>query len=199
MKTNSRFITTAKAAIAAIVTYQLLLIVLILLRPDLDPYWHTISEWAIGPYGWLMTIGFMLSSISYCALFWTVRTQISGVSGWLGIGTLLICSNRGVWGRCVYHGSVRGPAAYDARDFARRLRLSSGYAAPLRCPGYQSEHCLEKSRMGNGSKGVAAHRGLATCNVDRVHYPSRSLCGTSRSKRTRPRGLDRLSAQSCIP
>ncbi len=23
----------------------------LLIRPDLDPSWHTISEWAIGPYG----------------------------------------------------------------------------------------------------------------------------------------------------
>ena len=84
--------TAAKVAIAAIVTYQILLIILILLRPDLDPYWHTISEWAIGPYGWLMTIGFILSSASYFALFITLRRQISGVVRWIGLGILLICS-----------------------------------------------------------------------------------------------------------
>ena len=39
----------ARLAIAAIATYQVLLIVLIFLRSDLDPSWHTISEWAIGP------------------------------------------------------------------------------------------------------------------------------------------------------
>ena len=42
----------ARLAIAAIITYQLVLIALIFLRPDLDPSWHTISEWAIGSYGW---------------------------------------------------------------------------------------------------------------------------------------------------
>ena len=44
----------ARMAIAAAALYQLLLFTLIALRPDLDPYWHTISEWAIGPWGWLM-------------------------------------------------------------------------------------------------------------------------------------------------
>jgi hypothetical protein len=39
----------ARLAIAAIVTYQVLLMTLIRIRPDLDPAWHTISEWAIGP------------------------------------------------------------------------------------------------------------------------------------------------------
>lgn len=41
----------ARLAIATIVSYQVLLVVLIFLRPDLDPSWHTISEWAIGRYG----------------------------------------------------------------------------------------------------------------------------------------------------
>jgi len=34
-------IRAARLAIAAIVLYQLVLIVLIFLRPDLDPSWHT--------------------------------------------------------------------------------------------------------------------------------------------------------------
>jgi hypothetical protein len=51
-------ITAAWAAIATALLYQMVLIVLIFLRPDLDPTWHTISEWVIGPYGWLMRIAF---------------------------------------------------------------------------------------------------------------------------------------------
>ena len=41
--------TAARLAIGAILMYEVLLVVLIFLRPDLDPSWHTISEWAIGP------------------------------------------------------------------------------------------------------------------------------------------------------
>jgi hypothetical protein len=44
-------IRAARLAIVAIVLYQIVLITLIFLRPDLAPSWHTISEWAIGPYG----------------------------------------------------------------------------------------------------------------------------------------------------
>jgi DNA-binding FrmR family transcriptional regulator len=53
----SRAISTraARLAIIAIVSYQILLIALIFLRPDLAPSWHTISEWAIGRYGWIMS------------------------------------------------------------------------------------------------------------------------------------------------
>jgi hypothetical protein len=45
--------TAAWLSIAVAVTYQILIIALIFIRPDLDPSWHTISEWAIGPQGWL--------------------------------------------------------------------------------------------------------------------------------------------------
>jgi hypothetical protein len=59
----------ARLAIVAIVSYQILLIALIFLRPDLAPSWHTISEWAIGPYGWIMSAAFLISALSYAALF----------------------------------------------------------------------------------------------------------------------------------
>ena len=57
----------ARLAMGAIVTYQILLVVLIFLRPDLDPSWHTISEWAIGPHGWIMSGAFLISAVSYAA------------------------------------------------------------------------------------------------------------------------------------
>lgn len=82
----------ARLAIAAIVSYQILLIVLIFLRPDLDPSWHTISEWAIGPYGWMMSAGFLISAVSYAALFVMLRSQAQGAMGRMGLGILLICA-----------------------------------------------------------------------------------------------------------
>jgi hypothetical protein len=57
----------ARLAIVAIVSYQILLIALIFLRPDLAPSWHTISEWAIRPYGRIMSDAFLISAVSYAA------------------------------------------------------------------------------------------------------------------------------------
>ena len=62
-------IRAAWLAIVAITSYQALVLTLIFLRPDLAPSWHTISEWAIGPYGWIMSSAFLISAISYAALF----------------------------------------------------------------------------------------------------------------------------------
>jgi hypothetical protein len=56
-------IRAARLAIVAIASYQVLLIVLIFLGPDLAPSWHTISEWAIGPYGWIMSGAFLISAM----------------------------------------------------------------------------------------------------------------------------------------
>ena len=82
----------ARLAIAAIATYQVLLIVLIFLRPDLDPSWHTISEWAIGPHGWIMSAAFLISALSYAALLLMLKAQLRGILGRTGLGILLICA-----------------------------------------------------------------------------------------------------------
>jgi hypothetical membrane protein len=83
--------TAARLATVAIVSYQVLLVVLIFLKPDLEPSWHTISEWAIGPYGWIMSGGFLLSALSYAALFVMLKPQLQGTMGRIGLGILLIC------------------------------------------------------------------------------------------------------------
>jgi hypothetical protein len=75
----------------AITSYQVLLIVLIFLRPDLAPSWHTISEWALGPYGWIMSVAFLISATSYAALFVLLKPHLHGSLGRSGLGLLLLC------------------------------------------------------------------------------------------------------------
>ena len=84
-------IRAAWLAIVAITSYQALLITLIFLRPDLAPSWHTISEWAIGPYGWIMSSAFLISAISYAALFVMLKPQVHGSLGRIGLGLFLMC------------------------------------------------------------------------------------------------------------
>jgi hypothetical membrane protein len=81
----------ARLAIIAIIFHQILLIALIFLRPDLAPSWHTISEWAIRPHGWIMSGAFLISALSYAALFVMLNSQRHGILGRLGLGILLIC------------------------------------------------------------------------------------------------------------
>ena len=48
----------ARLAVVAAIAYQLLLIALILVRPEIDPAHKPISEYAIGRLGWLAVLGF---------------------------------------------------------------------------------------------------------------------------------------------
>ncbi|MEO7912200.1 MAG: DUF998 domain-containing protein [Roseiflexaceae bacterium] len=81
----------ARLSIAAVIAYQAILIALIFIRPDLDPSWHTISEWAIGPHGWIMSMAFLISAVSYGSLFVAIKSQLRGIWGGIGLGILFIC------------------------------------------------------------------------------------------------------------
>jgi hypothetical protein len=85
---NKRF---AKLAIAFALAYQLLAILAVILKPDLGVYWHTISEWSIGKYGWVMQTAFISSGISYLLLYLSVRSEISGGWGKTGLVFLFLC------------------------------------------------------------------------------------------------------------
>jgi hypothetical membrane protein len=88
--TESR--TAAWLTIGTAVAYQALLALLIFLRPDLDPSWHSVSEWAVGPHGWVMSGTFLVCSISYFSLFALLRTQLRSRMGKIGLALLLICA-----------------------------------------------------------------------------------------------------------
>jgi hypothetical membrane protein len=83
------------------VAYQALMGALILIRPDLDPSWHSVSEWATGPHGWIMSSTFLVCSISYFSLFALLRRQLDSRMGRIGLGLLLICA-AGVAGAGVF-------------------------------------------------------------------------------------------------
>lgn len=89
--TTAISLTAARLSIAAVLTYQVLLIALIFIRPDLDPSWHTISEWAIGRFGWIMIVAFLISATSYGSLFVAIKSQVHSALGKIGLGLLLIC------------------------------------------------------------------------------------------------------------
>lgn len=84
-------IVLAKLSIAAAMTYHFLISVLIFIRPDLDPYWHPLSEYAIGSYGWMMSLAFIISSFSYGILLFNIKSHVKGFFGKLGLVILFIC------------------------------------------------------------------------------------------------------------
>ena len=82
----------AGASLVAAVSYQILLFVALVVRPELDSSWQPISEYAIGRLGWVTVVAFLLSATSYLLLFLALRTHTVARPGRVGLGLLLVCA-----------------------------------------------------------------------------------------------------------
>jgi hypothetical protein len=71
---------SAKLALVSLVGFAAIVAAEHALRTDLDPARHQISEYARGPYGWLMTAAFVLWAIAFLSGTRAVR------SGWARVG-----------------------------------------------------------------------------------------------------------------
>src|ERR1700687_3911929 len=69
---------------------SVLLAVLHVIKPELDPSWRFVSEYADGSYGWVMMLSFFSLALSCAALFVAVRSQIETTGGKIGLGVVLI-------------------------------------------------------------------------------------------------------------
>jgi Protein of unknown function (DUF998) len=82
--------TAALLAFAGAFTFAVLLVALHFIKPELDPSWHFISEYAIGRYGWVMVLAFLSLAISYVSLFVATRSQLRTIGGRIGLALLLV-------------------------------------------------------------------------------------------------------------
>jgi hypothetical protein len=82
--------TVASLSFTGAVSFIVLLTALHLIKPELDPSWHFISEYAIGENGWMMVLAFLSLAFSYVTLFLALRTQIRSIGGTIGLGSLLL-------------------------------------------------------------------------------------------------------------
>jgi Protein of unknown function (DUF998) len=59
------------------------------IKPELDPSWRFISEYAIGDHGWIMVVAFLSLALSCAALFVSIRRDVRTSGGKVGLGFLL--------------------------------------------------------------------------------------------------------------
>jgi hypothetical protein len=87
-----RTITPAAASLsfAGAAIFVVLLAALHFIKPELDPSWHFISEYAIGDYGWIMVLAFLSLALSYVSLFVAIRSQLRTIAGRIGLVLLLV-------------------------------------------------------------------------------------------------------------
>jgi Protein of unknown function (DUF998) len=87
---------------ATSVAFQVLMIVAIVLRPEIDPARNPISEYAIGRLGWLAVLGFLASAASYASLAAALRHRLRDRLGRIEMFMLCYCAlATAVVGLCV--------------------------------------------------------------------------------------------------
>jgi Protein of unknown function (DUF998) len=79
----------ARLSFAAAATSLVLLAVLHVISPELDPSWRMVSEYALGDYGWVLALMFLSMAVSCVALFFAIKSQVWTIGGKIGLGFLL--------------------------------------------------------------------------------------------------------------
>jgi hypothetical protein len=80
----------ARAAIGAAALTLIALAALHVLRSDLDPSRHMLSEYAVGGHAWVMTACFVAFAAGSASLFVALMPQVRTVLGRIGLAFLLI-------------------------------------------------------------------------------------------------------------
>ncbi len=78
--------TLAIVGLGGALLFLVLLGALHVLRTDLAPTWHVISEYANGAHGWLMTIAFAALAVSCAATVLAIAPYADGWGMWVGLG-----------------------------------------------------------------------------------------------------------------
>lgn len=80
---------SATVAMLAVLAFVALLLILHVVRADLAPSWHMISEYAVGRSGWLMGAAFLSLATAFIALAVAFLPSARGVLGVLAVLMLL--------------------------------------------------------------------------------------------------------------
>jgi hypothetical protein len=80
----------ARLSFGSAVAFLVLVAALHVIKPELDPSWRFISEYAIGDNGWLMMLAFFLLALSCAVLFVALWSQVKTFIGKIGLVLLLV-------------------------------------------------------------------------------------------------------------
>ena len=80
----------ARLSLSTAIAFLVLLTALHIIKPELDPSWHFISEYAIGDNGWIMTLAFLSLALSCVSLAVALWPHAKGIVGKIGLALLLI-------------------------------------------------------------------------------------------------------------
>ncbi len=82
--------TFAKVSFVASIATALLLAILLFLSPEFDPSFRPISDYALGSYGWVLSLMFFSWAVSAWALAFAIAPYLKSNGGKIGLGFLVL-------------------------------------------------------------------------------------------------------------
>jgi hypothetical membrane protein len=82
--------TSAKVAIGGAAGTVLLLALLHMLSPELQPSWRMVSEYANGDFGWVLSLMFIAWGVASLSLAYGMRSQVASRGGKIGLVLLVV-------------------------------------------------------------------------------------------------------------
>lgn len=133
MLITTRLASTVSLAAAAL--FLATLSALHFLKPELDPSWRMVSEYAIGEHGWLMKLAFLSMAISCTGLVVALWTHLATTAGRVGLAMLIATAAGSILAAVFTTDPLNTPAAQRTlggrlHEFAAMLDLIP-YAAVL--------------------------------------------------------------------
>ncbi|MBV6450186.1 MAG: hypothetical protein MHPDNHAH_00907 [Anaerolineales bacterium] len=83
-------VNAARVSIISGGLFLLLLVSLHALEPEFDPTWRFISEYALGKFGWMMSLAFASLAISLASAGAAVFSRVRNVVGYIGLAILVL-------------------------------------------------------------------------------------------------------------
>jgi len=83
---------TARLAAAGTIAVASIIIALHAIKPELEPSWRFISEYATGSHAWIMQFAFLAWAGSCAVLAVALRTEVRSATARAGVGVLLVVS-----------------------------------------------------------------------------------------------------------
>src|SRR5690242_17719797 len=79
-----------RLAVVGTIAVALTIVALHAIKPEFDPSWRFISEYAIGNYGWIMKVAFLIWAASLVVMALTLRHEVNTRAGKAGVVILFI-------------------------------------------------------------------------------------------------------------
>jgi hypothetical protein len=76
-------------AFGAAASFVALILGLHVIKPEIDPSWRFISEYAIGRHGWMLSLAFFVLATACVALVVSIRGEVRTIPGRIGLAGLL--------------------------------------------------------------------------------------------------------------